>query len=72
MEEDQRHSHHYVLLFENLFQSSTKVIKYVFWILLCMLICFQICVHIPQLRTHVSFVYNHDGVPMVEQDVKDW
>ncbi|OAB46940.1 hypothetical protein [Paenibacillus antarcticus] len=72
MKENQEQLDHYIALFEELFRASTKVVKLVFWTLLCTLICFQICMQIPQLRVYLSFVYRMDGIPMVERNVKDW
>jgi len=72
MKENQEHIDHYVTLFEELFRASAKVVKRVFWTLLCLLVCFQICMHIPQLRIYLSFVYRTDGIPMVERNVNDW
>lgn len=72
MKDDQEQIRHYVKLFEDLFLASTKVVRNIFLTLLCMLVCFQICLHIPQLRIYLSFVYKMDGIPMVEQNVKDW
>ena len=72
MKEDQERIAHYVKLFEELFLASTKVIKNLFWTLLCLLVCFQICLQIPQLRVYLSFVYRSDGIPMIERNVKDW
>lgn len=72
MKDDQEQIEHYVMLFDELFLASSKVFKYVFWVLICLMICSQIALHIPSLRIYVSSVYKMDGVPMTERSVQDW
>ncbi|WP_438351292.1 hypothetical protein ACP8HI_11960 [Paenibacillus sp. FA6] len=72
MKDDQEQIQHYVNLFDDLFLASSKVIKYILWTLICLMVCFQITLHFPSLRTYVSSVYKLDGVPMTERDVNDW
>ncbi|MNO86529.1 hypothetical protein D3C76_779280 [compost metagenome] len=72
MKDEQAQIRHYIKLFIDLFQVSSKVVKYVLCILLCLLIGFQIVLHIPSLRIYVSSVYRLDGIPMSDRKVNEW
>ncbi|MHA0855478.1 hypothetical protein [Paenibacillus sp. CMAA1364] len=62
----------YVKLFNVFFKSCSKMVKYMFLLLVSFMIGYQIVVHIPSLRTHVSSVYRLDGLPLSEINVKKW
>jgi hypothetical protein len=72
MNEEQEEIQHYVKIFNDLFLISIKVVKKVFWLLLLLMLCFQIGLHIPSLRIYISSVYRMDGIPMIENNVQDW
>lgn len=72
MKNDQEQIQQYVKLFNDLFLAGSRMIKYIFWTLICLLICSQIALRIPFLRMYVSSVYKLDGVPVTERSVKDW
>ncbi|OZB94840.1 hypothetical protein [Paenibacillus sp. XY044] len=62
----------YVRLFGECFRVLSKWVKRALIALVVMLILMQGALHIKAIRPYLSPVYKLDGIPVKEQDVKDW
>lgn len=59
-------------VYERCYNLGGIIAKKLLSILLIALVVFQVCLHIPPLREVVSSVYRMDGIPVKENNVKDW
>ncbi|AOZ91389.1 hypothetical protein [Paenibacillus crassostreae] len=72
MEDEQHDNQQEINDFDKWFTLSSKIAKYVFITLLCMMVILQLGLHSPTLRIFISSVYKLDGEPMIDQSVNDW